>query len=124
MHDIHSFSTSVRWLAQWLVAAATAGALAGAAVPAQAADAAALEAANHAYYWGRFGESLAAYERLAAQGDAEAAERAGFMLLQGQGFYGAEVRRDVGRATALLTQASRAGRGGAGFLLGMLERTD
>ena len=91
---------------------------------AAAAELPTLDEAHHAYYWGRFGDSLALYERLAARGNAEAAERAGFMLLQGNGLYGPQVRRDVGRATVLLTQASRAGRNGAGFLLGMLERTD
>ena len=73
---------------------------------------------------GQYSRSLALYERLAANGDAEAAERAGFMLLQGDAFYGRQVRRDVGRATALLVQAARSGRPGAGFMLNMLESSD
>jgi uncharacterized protein YjiS (DUF1127 family) len=43
------------------------------------------------------------------------------MLLQGDAFYGRQVRRDVGQATALLAQAARSGRPGAGFMLHMLE---
>lgn len=80
--------------------------------------------AHHAYYLEQFSRSLTIYEKLAATGNAEAAERAGFMLLQGNGLYGRQIKRDVGRAHALLVQAAKAGRPGASFLLNMMERTD
>lgn len=83
-----------------------------------------LDDANHAYYWGHYSRSLALYEQLAASGNAEAAERAGFMLLQGSALFGPDVRRDMPRAQALLTQAAKAGRGGAGFLLSLLDHSD
>lgn len=83
-----------------------------------------LEQANRAYYLGEYAQSLQLYERLARSGNAEAAERAGFMLLQANGHYGQQVQRDVSRATGLITQAARAERAGAGFLLNMLECTD
>lgn len=83
-----------------------------------------LDEANHAYYWGHYSHSLALYEQLAARGNAEAAERAGFMLLNGSNLFGAGVRRDLARAQALLTQAAQAGRSGAGFLLSLLDHSD
>lgn len=88
------------------------------------AEPARLEAAHRAYQQGEFGRSLALYEALAAQGDAEAAERAGFMLMQGTGLYGPQVRPDPVRATALLEQAGRAGRTHAVFVLGMTNSAD
>ena len=54
----------------------------------------------------------------------EAAQRAGFMLLQANGHYGTQVRRDVDRARTLITQAARADHVAAGFMLNMLESTD
>ncbi|MBP6406626.1 MAG: hypothetical protein KA335_13295 [Ramlibacter sp.] len=83
-----------------------------------------LPQAHHAYYEGQFERSLKMYEQLAASGNAEAAERAGFMLFHGDSHYGRQVRRDPVRATALLTQAAQAGRTGAGFMLNMIERTN
>ena len=61
---------------------------------------------------------------LVAVANAQAAERAGFMLLHGSGLFGGQVARDRERARALLVQAARADRTGARFLLNMLERTD
>ena len=83
-----------------------------------------LDDAQRAYHSGQFGRSLAMYEALAARHNAEAAECAGFMLLMGEPMYGPQVRRDVERAKEFLVQAAAAGRGGAGFLLNMVERTD
>lgn len=84
----------------------------------------AMDEANRAYYLGQYAHSLALYERLAAAGNAEAAERAGFMRLEGGGIYGAQVGRDLGKAAAWLTQAAKAGRPGAGFVLNMLDGAD
>jgi TPR repeat protein len=97
--------------------------------PAPARDAPAralsIDAARQAYYHGRYGEALALFERLARErGNAEAAERAGFMRLQGAALYGTAVRRDVSRATELLLQAARAGRPPAQFMLDMIEQGD
>lgn len=83
-----------------------------------------LEAAHQAYHWGQFDRSLAMYEQLASQGNAEAAERAGYMLMQGPGVYGAKVPRDEARAAALLEQAAGAGRPHALFVLGMAGSAD
>jgi hypothetical protein len=83
-----------------------------------------IAAAQQAYYEGRYDQSLVMFERLAAQQNAEAAECAGFMLLQGDQLYGTQVRRNVPRARALLLQAASLGRPGAAFILNMLERTD
>jgi TPR repeat protein len=84
-----------------------------------------IDAARQAYYHGRYGEALALFERLARErGDAEAAERAGFMRLHGATLYGAAVRRDVPLAAALLLQAARAGRPPAQFMLEMIEQSD
>lgn len=81
-------------------------------------------AAHQAYYFARYDQALRLYEQLAAQGNAEAAERAGYMLLQGPSSYGPRVQRDVVRATALLEQAAHAGRPHANFLLVMMDGTD
>jgi TPR repeat protein len=84
-----------------------------------------IDAARQAYYSGRYGEALALFERLARdRGDAEAAERAAFMLMQGAALYGSAVRRDMPRATELLLQAARAGRRPAQFMLDMIEQSD
>ncbi|WP_382153850.1 hypothetical protein [Hydrogenophaga sp. ANAO-22] len=83
-----------------------------------------IERAHHAHYIAEYERSLALYEQLAAQGDAEAAERAGYMLMQGPAAYGPRVPRDVARATAWLEQAARAGRPHAVFLLGLSAGTD
>jgi TPR repeat protein len=82
-----------------------------------------IDAAHHAYYLGQFDRSLKMYEQLAAAGDAEAAERAGFMLFYGDGYYGRQVLSDQSRATSLLVQAAHAGRSGAKFMLNMLTFT-
>ena len=83
-----------------------------------------LERAHQAYHQGQFNRSLMLYEQLAAQGNAEAAERAGYMLMQGPGAYGPQVRTDHARATALLEQAAAAGRTHAVFVLGMTNAAD
>lgn len=85
------------------------------------APAATLAEANRAYFDGRFGQSLRMYEQLAAAGDAEAAERAGFMLFHGSAAYGPQVPHAPARAIALLTQAARAGRPGANFMLNLID---
>lgn len=106
-----------------LAAGLPAGAMAGRA-SAVASTSASLVAAQQAYYEGQYGHSLALFEQLAAHQNAEAAECAGFMLLHGDQLYGAQVRRNLPRAKALLLQAARSGRPGAAFMLNMLERTD
>ena len=83
-----------------------------------------LEVAHQAYHRGQFDRSLMLYEQLAAQGNAEAAERAGYMLMQGAGVYGPQVRPDPARATLLLEQAASAGRAHAVFVLGMTNAAD
>lgn len=83
-----------------------------------------IEQAHRAHHGAEYDRSLALYEQLAAQGDAEAAERAGFMLMQGPVAYGPRVPRDVARATAWLEQAAQAGRPHAIFLLGLSAGTD
>lgn len=91
---------------------------------AMAAPAPSMAEAQQAYYQGRYARSLALFVRLAEAQDAEAAECAGVMLLLGEPQYGPEVRRNLPRAKALLLQAARSGRSGAGTLLNMIERTD
>jgi TPR repeat protein len=76
--------------------------------------------ANHAYYMGQYDRSLAMYRQLAEAGNAEAAERAGFMLFQGEDVFGKQVQRNVPKARELIMQAATAGRAGAGFLMNML----
>jgi TPR repeat protein len=88
------------------------------------AEPARIEAAHQAYHQGQFDRSLMLYEQLAAQGNAEAAERAGYMLMQGAGVYGPAVRPDPARATAWLEQAAGAGRAHAVFVLGMTNSAD
>lgn len=83
-----------------------------------------IEEAHSAYYHGEYERSLQIYERLAAGGHAEAAERAGFMLLQAAGASARGGRPDVARATTWLQQAAGAGRPGAAFLLGMMDSAD
>ncbi|TWO71642.1 hypothetical protein FN976_08480 [Caenimonas sedimenti] len=96
----------------------------GMATAAAANPAATLDQAHRAYHEGEFGRSLQMYEQLAGAGNAEAAERAGFMLFHGSASYGRQVRHDPGRAMALLTQAARAGRPGAGFLLNLIDQSN
>ncbi len=91
---------------------------------AQAQVAPSIQQAAQAYHAGQYQLALTLYEQLAQQGNAEAAERAGFMLLQANGHYGVQVRRDMDRARALITQAAKADRSAAGFMLNMLENTD
>lgn len=76
--------------------------------------------ANRTYYSGEYGRLLALYKQLAAAGNAEAAERVGFMLLQGDSLFGPQVRCDVDRTMEFLEQAAGAGRPAAGFLLNMV----
>ena len=83
-----------------------------------------IEQAHRAYYLGQHGRSLALYQQLASRGNAEAAERAGFMLLQGDRNRARPSERDEARAMEFLLQAAQAGRPGAGFLLNMLEGSD
>lgn len=83
-----------------------------------------LQEAAQAYHVGQYQRALNLYEQLAHSGNAEAAQRAGFMLLQANGHYGTQVRRDVDRARTLITQAARADHVAAGFMLNMLESTD
>jgi TPR repeat protein len=98
-------------------------ALALAAIPAAPAESAILQA-HRAYYQGQYGQALSLYLALAKTGDAEAAERAAFMLLEGPALYGPQVRRDVERATRLLEQAVRSERPAAGFMLNMLHHPE
>lgn len=88
------------------------------------AESALIETAHQAYHQGNYERSLALYEQLAALGDGEAAERAGYMLMQGSDVYGQRVVRDVVRASALLEQAATSGRPHAHFLLGMVGSAD
>lgn len=81
-----------------------------------------IDEAHQAYYLGDSERALLMYERLATEGHAEAAERAGFMLLHDAGDRPAKAY--VARATALLVQAANAGRQGAVFVLGLLESAD
>jgi TPR repeat protein len=85
-----------------------------------AADTVSLAEAHHAYYVGQYGRSLTMYRQLAEAGDAEAAERAGFMLLYGEDVFGKQVQRNVPKARELIMQAAMAGRSGAGFLMNMV----
>jgi TPR repeat protein len=85
-----------------------------------AAETVTIGEANHAYYFGQYDRSLAMYRQLAEAGDAEAAERAGFMLLQDEEVFGKQVRRNLPKARELIMQAAMAGRAGAGFLMNML----
>lgn len=80
-----------------------------------------LDEAHQVYFQGQFSRSLQMYEQLAAAGNAEAAERAGFMLFHGGVYYGAQVSRNPARAAVLLAQAAHAGRTGASFLLNLID---
>jgi TPR repeat protein len=80
-----------------------------------------LDQAHLAYFEGQYSRSLQMYEQLAASGNAEAAERAGFMLFHGGVYYGAQVSRDPARAAVLLAQAAHAGRTGASFMLNLID---
>lgn len=84
----------------------------------------AIEEAHRAYYLGESERALLMYEKLAATGNAEAAERAGFIFLRRAGTGARERKAYVARATALLVQAASAGRQGAVFVLGMLDSAD
>ena len=86
-----------------------------------ASPVATLDQAHLAYFEGQFSRSLQMYEQLAAAGNAEAAERAGFMLFHGGAYYGPQVPRDPARAAALLAQAAHAGRTGASFMLNLID---
>lgn len=110
-------------LPKTLISAAFAFALAG---PACAGTQAlpAIEEAHRAYYLGESERALLIYERLATTGNAEAAERAGFILLRRAGTDARGGQAYEARATALLVQAARAGRPGAAFVLGMLGSAD
>ncbi len=88
------------------------------------AEPALIESAHQAYHQGNYERSLALYEQLAAQGNGEAAERAGYMLMQGSNVYGPRVTRDVVRACTLLEQAAASGRPHAHFVLEMLGSAD
>jgi TPR repeat protein len=91
--------------------------------PARAAEdwPSARQAADEAYAAQHFAVALADYERLAAQGDALAAERAGHMRLLGSSLYGKPVPRDLGRARQWLAQAARSGSASAALLLQRAE---
>jgi TPR repeat protein len=73
--------------------------------------------ADEAYAADHFAAALEIYVQLATSGDARAAELAGQMLFMGERLYGKQVARDLGRAIELLTQAQRAGRPIAEYLL-------
>jgi TPR repeat protein len=73
--------------------------------------------ANDEYQAQHYGYALEIYERIAATGDARAAELAGHMLAIGESLYGSSVQRDPARAVQLLSQAARAGRPVAAHLL-------
>lgn len=83
-----------------------------------------IEEAHRAYYLGETERALLIYETLAATGNAEAAERAGFILLRRAGTGARGGQAYVARATPLLMQAARAGRQGAAFVLDMLDSAD
>ena len=85
-----------------------------------AAETVTLGEAHHAYYTGQYDRSLAMYRQLAEAGNAEAAERAGFMLLQDEEVFGKQIQRNVPKARELIMQAAMAGRSGASFLLNMV----
>jgi len=80
-------------------------------------ESAAWQDAEDAYARDHYAVALDGFQRLAAQGDARAAERAGLMLLYGERLYGTQVPRDTHRAGRLLVQASKGGREAAQHLL-------
>ena len=81
-------------------------------------------AGHQAYYRGQFQIALQNFERHALAGDAEAAERAGLMLLVGQTLYGEQVQANHERAAVFLAEAAQAGRAGAQAALNLLGSTD
>ena len=85
----------------------------GAQVTASATDSAASASRSAA--------TLADYERMAAQGDASAAERAGRIFYDGRTPDGNASSTDLGRARTYLAQAAKAGSASASALL---ERID
>jgi TPR repeat protein len=85
-----------------------------------AAETVTLAEANRTYYAGQYDRSLEMYRQLAEAGNAEAAERAGFMLFYGEDVFGKKVPRNVPKARELIMQAAMAGRAGAGFFMNMV----
>jgi TPR repeat protein len=85
-----------------------------------AAETVTLGEAHQAYYAGQYERSLTMYRQLAEAGNAEAAERAGFMLLQDEEVFGKQVQRNAPKARELIMQAAMAGRTGAAFLMNMV----
>lgn len=79
--------------------------------------ASAWQTAEAAYANQHFAFALEAFERLAAQGDARAADLAGQMLFFGECLYGGQVAHDAQRAAVWLAQAAKGGREVAGHLL-------
>jgi TPR repeat protein len=75
------------------------------------------EHADREYEANHFATALDAYQQLAANGDARAAEVAGHMLVAGESLYGEAVRSDPVKALALLRQAARAGLPVASYLI-------
>jgi len=65
--------------------------------------------------------SLSDYERLAALGDASAAEKAGRILYDGRSQDGSTVPRDLGRARSYLSQAAKSGSTSARTLLDRID---
>jgi hypothetical protein len=80
-----------------------------------------LAEAHRAHYLGQHDRALQLYAGLAARGNAEAAERAGFMLLRRTNGCTAAVAREADRATGLLLQAAHAGRPAASAMLDLLD---
>lgn len=70
-----------------------------------------------AYAAGRYDLALTRFERLAAGGDATAAEMAGQLLYYGETVYGPAVGRNHRLASRYLLQAAQAGRPLARYLL-------
>jgi TPR repeat protein len=68
------------------------------------------EAADTAYEQQKFAVALDGYEKLAAQGDARAAELAGQMHYYAGALYGKAVVQDLRKAETWLKQAASAGR--------------
>jgi len=120
-------------IARSAIAIALLGAAAGHAVGAEppAADAggspaaisAAWQAAQDAYDKQHYAASLAMFERLAAQGDARAAARAGEMLLYAHRLYPKAVAHDLPRAVRWLEQAATGGSLPARWLLDRVKAT-
>ena len=106
------------------LAAAAAAVLLSASAPAWGADEglAALRAeADWQYETQHFAAALSAYERLAMQGDTDAAQRAGEMLLFANVLFGKSVPHDPARARVWLKQAAAAGSTSAQRLVDRLD---